>query len=89
MDMIFNHTQEWLNGEWAEGIVVSIFGLLSIITAMVLWLMATSHAGRSLVFPLLLCGIVYTGIGFNMLSVNKGRVEEYRSRYEKNPTEFV
>ncbi|WP_449032024.1 hypothetical protein [Prevotella histicola] len=89
MEMIFGHTQEWLNGEWTEGIIVTIFGLLTIVTVIALWLTATSHAGRSLVLPLLLCGLVYTGTGVSMLMTNRGRAEEYRNKYEKNPVEFV
>lgn len=89
METIFQHTQEWLNGEWTEGVVVTIFGLVTIFVVALLWGYVKSSAGHALVLPLLLYALAYTGIGVSMLANGRNRTEEYKAQYEKNPTEFV
>lgn len=89
METISEHTQEWLNGERTEGIIVTIFGLITISLVAFLWFYVKSPAGHALVLPLLLYALAYTGIGVSMLANGRNRTEEYKAQYEKNPIEFV
>lgn len=89
MEQIFEHTIQWLNGEWTEGIVVTVFGIVTIMASVILWQFVKSPAGHSLVLPILICGVAYSGIGVSLMAGNHNREGLYRSKYEKDPVEFV
>lgn len=89
MEMIFEHTQAWLNGERMEGIIVTVFGIVTILLVVGLWLFSTSTSGRALILPILLCGIAYTGIGASLIKGSHNRTETYRSMYEKDAVKFI
>lgn len=86
---LFHATQQWIKGELLEGIIVALFGILTIGMAVALWQYGKSPAARSLVIPVLLCGMAYTGIGLSLYLNNRGAEARYEQTFRANPTEFA
>lgn len=85
----FNHTENWINGEILEGVLVAIFGGLTIVLSVLLWQLGKSPATKSLIIPMMICGLIYTGIGLSLYFSNQGLAEQYRKEYVAKPEQFV
>lgn len=86
---LFYATRHWIDGELLEGIIVAFFGIVGIVIAVALWNSGKSPAARSLVVPILICGLVYTGIGLSIHFNNRGLKEKYSLEYQSDPEVFI
>lgn len=62
----FHHTENWINGEMLEGVLVAIFGVITIALGFLFWQLGKSPAAKSLLVPVMVCGLIYTGIGLSL-----------------------
>lgn len=85
----FNYTQDWVNGELLEGIIVTVFGIFTVLLGIALWHYAKSPAARALIFPIITCGIIYMSIGGGLCLNNRGLIEKFHTEYRANPKEFL
>lgn len=85
----FNHTQNWINGEILEGVLVAIFGGVTITLGFLFWQLGKSPVAKSLLIPMMVCGLIYTGIGLSLYFSNKNLAEQYHKEYIENSQQFV
>lgn len=62
----FHHTENWINGEILEGVLVAIFGVITIALRFLFWQLGKSPAVKSLLVPVMVCGLIYTDIGLSL-----------------------
>lgn len=85
----FHFTQDWVNGELLEGIIVAAFGIAAVLIGVALWHYGKSPAARALVLPVIICGLAYTGIGLSLRISDRGLTEKFRAEYQANPKTFI
>lgn len=84
-----HHTHDWLKGEFFEGTIVLMTGILLMIISGLFWKFGTTPNAKSLVIPILTVGILFSvGIGSMMFSHQK-RSKDFEHHYKENPLEFV
>ncbi|CAM1348043.1 hypothetical protein [Tenacibaculum crassostreae] len=86
---IFQHTTDWIKGELFEGKLVLIFGIITCICAFLFYKVGTTPNAKALLFPLLIAGFMFVGIGGSMLYSNPKRLAEFPKVYQENPDAFV
>lgn len=72
-----------------EGRIVLIFGIVTIIVAVLFWKVGSTPSAKAMLFPLLTVGILFSAIGGGMLFSNHNRMIEYPQTYQDNPAQFV
>ena len=85
----FKHTEDWFKGEAFEGGMLIIFGVLLVILALYFWKLGHTPTARVLVIPFLVVGLfcsIAAGVG---IIRNRSRLEAFRAKHDKAPTEFV
>jgi hypothetical protein len=83
------HTLDWCKGELFEGRIVLLFGLVTIVIALLFWKAGSTPNAKAMLFPLLAVGIMFAGIGGGMLYSNHNRITDYPQAFQNNPTEFI
>lgn len=86
---LIQHTMNWCRGELFEAKLIVLFAIISIISAFLFWKAGTTPNAKAMFIPLLLVGIMFSGIGGGMLYSNSKRMPEYKQAYEKNKIEFA
>lgn len=88
MDII-QHTTDWIKGEIFEGKVVLLFGVVTFICAFLFYKIGTTPNAKAMLFPLLVAGFMFIGIGGSMLYSNPKRLTEFPKAYQENPDVFI
>jgi len=86
---IFQHTTDWIKGELFEGKLVVFFGIITCICAFLFYKIGTTPNAKALLWPLLIVGFMFIGIGGGMLYSNSKRLVEFPKAYRENPKSFV
>jgi MFS family permease len=85
----YQHTQNWLKGEFFEGTIILISGIVLIIISLLFWKLGTTPNAKSLILPILIVGLLFTlGIG-SMMASNQKRTTSFEKSYRENPKEFI
>ena len=66
-----------------------MFGIFTIILAIVFWKIGTTPAAKGMLYPLVFVGLLYSVTGAGMIANNNKRINEYTLAYKNNPTQFV
>lgn len=86
---IFQHTTDWIKGELFEGKLVLLFGILTCFSAIIFYKIGTTPNAKAMLWPLLVTGFMFIGIGGGMLYSNPKRLNEFPKVYKENPKAFV
>lgn len=86
---LFEHTQNWLEGELFEGTIVLVSGIILLIISLVLWKFGSTPNAKALIIPIMVVGLLFSlGIGSMMVS-NQKRIINFEKAYQENPKEFI
>lgn len=85
----FNHTQDWIKGELFEAGLITAFGILSIVGAIVIHRMSALPSGKALLWPMVIAGIIYAAIGIGMTISNNKRAADFPQTYSADAGAFV
>lgn len=86
---LIHHTTNWLKGEILEAIIMSIFGVLIIISGLLFWKFGTTPYAKALIIPLLIVGSIPFFTGISNVITNKNRMEIYKQAWEKDNHQFI
>lgn len=86
---IIQHTTHWIKGELFEGKLVLLFGTVTLLSAILFYKFGTTPNAKAMLFPLLVAGLMFIGIGGGMLYSNPKRLAEFPKVYQENPKAFV
>lgn len=86
---IFQHTTDWIKGELFEGKLVLLFGILTCVSAVLFYKIGTTPNAKAMLWPLLIAGFMFIGIGGGMLYSNPKRLSEFPKAYKENPKAFI
>ncbi|MDY6206529.1 MAG: hypothetical protein SPI30_07300 [Prevotella sp.] len=89
MNGFFSHTEAWIRGEMLEGIMVCAFGLLTILAGLLFWRLGTMPSAKALLWPLVICGVIYASIGLSLRLSNGKRLAESEQVYLQDKEAFV
>ncbi|MEW4924419.1 hypothetical protein [Algibacter sp. 2305UL17-15] len=84
-----DYTNQWIKGELFEARLIVAFAFIIIVIALLFYYLGSTPSAKALVFPLLLVGILFLGIGGGMLYSNPKRSTEYAQLFGQNETEFI
>lgn len=85
---LIQHTINWAKGEMLEAIIMAIFGVIIVLSSLLLWKYGTPY-GKALFIPLLIVGIIPLIMGITGAISNKNRIPVYESAWQKDPAAFV
>jgi len=86
---LFEHTQNWLEGELFEGTIVLVSGIILLIISLGLWKFGSTPNAKALIIPIMVVGLLFTlGIGSMMFS-NQKRILNFEKSHQENPKEFL
>jgi putative Mn2+ efflux pump MntP len=85
----FDYTIDWCKGEIFEARIILIFGIIAVVCAIMFWKTGSTANAKAMFYPLLITGILFSGIGIAMLFKNNERMEEFARSYYDNKTTFV
>lgn len=86
---LIEHTTHWVKGEIFEGSAILVSGIITFITAFLLWQWGTTPNSKTLIIPTIVVGFLFVAMGISMLYFNNKRLPEMQTAYRQNPTEFV
>jgi len=85
----FDYTIDWCKGEISEARIILLFGIITIVCAVLFWKTGNTPNSKAMFFPMLIAGVLFSSIGIGMLFKNSERMEEFAKLYYENKTEFV
>lgn len=88
MDLI-NHTVEWIKGEYLEAAIIGGTGLALLAASAAFWRFGSSVSVKTMVWPLLLMGLLFAVAGFYNLSTFSAQEAELRQQASADPAQFV
>ena len=83
------HTLNWIKGEIFEARIIVLFGVLTIICALLFWKVGTTPSARAMLFPLLTVGIMFAAIGGGMMYTNPKRAVEFTKAFKTDPGQLI
>jgi len=78
MDFI-EHTIDWCKGEIFEARIILLCGIAVIALAFLFYKMGTTPNAKAMLYPLLVVGILFVGIGIAMSVSNANRITEFQT----------
>lgn len=88
MDFI-EHAIAWCKGEIFEGRIILISGIVVVILAFLFYKLGTTLNAKALLYPLLVVGFLFVGIGVTMPYTNSKRITKFQKAYNENPKAFI
>ncbi len=85
----YEHTEAWIKGELLEGALVCAFGIVTVVAGVLFGRLGTMPSAKALFLPLVVCGVIYAGIGVSLWLSNQKRLAEYEQVYLQNKEDFV
>jgi len=86
---LYEHTQNWLKGEFFEGTILLISGIILLIISLILWKFGSTPNAKALIIPIMVVGLLFIlGVGGFMVS-NQKRISNFEKSYQENPKEFI
>lgn len=85
----YTHTQNWIQGELFESVVILVFSVTVFGLAFAFWKFGATAGAKALILPLVLIGAIYLGVGASMQKSNQARQQNFPAQYDKNPAAFV
>jgi hypothetical protein len=85
----FENTLHWIKAELFEAWFILVFGVITSLGGFLFWKIGTTPGSQSLLWPLVLSGLIYAGIGTGMLVSNQKRLAVFPPLYEQNKSAFV
>jgi hypothetical protein len=89
MMQFFDYTIAWCKGEISEARIILLFGIITIVCAVLFWKTGNTANAKAMFLPLLVAGILFSSIGIGMLFKNNERLEEFAKVYYDNKTQFI
>lgn len=89
MANFYQQTEAWIDGELLEGALICIFGLATIVVAFLFYKFGGSPTAKALLYPLLVCGTLYTVTGISLRYTNVQRKAQYEAVYKQDADAFV
>jgi len=83
------HAINWCKGEIFEARLILLFGIVTIISAILFYKTGTTPGAKAMLFPLLVVGIMFSTIGSGMMYTNPKRMVEFQQAFDENPTTFI
>ena len=84
-----DHSLAWVHGERLEGAAIIALGVILMVSGGLLWKFGITPAARSMVLPLLLAGILITGICIVGEIRNFLRIDAFTQAHALDPAAFV
>lgn len=84
-----NHTITWSKGEIFEGVIIAVFGILTIVLGVIFWKFGGTPNAKALLIPLIMVGLIFTGSGISMIIFNQKRIVKFEQTFQKDPETFV
>lgn len=85
----FQNTINWIKGELLEAWLILSFGLFTIVLGVLFYKLGGTQGSRTLLWPLILTGIIYSAIGSGMLYSNYKRLTKFPEHYKTNHSKFI
>ena len=86
---IIDHAIAWCKGEIFEGRIILLSGLIVVVLAFLFYKLGTTPNAKAMLYPLLVLGIIFIGMGATMNYSNPNRITEFQEAYTENPEAFV
>jgi hypothetical protein len=83
------HTTNWVKGEIFEAYIFGAFGLLLLLSSLMLWKFGDTPNSKALIIPLIVVGIFFFGTAISGINSNTKRLPDYKKAFIKNKTEFI
>lgn len=88
MDFI-QHTVNWSKGEITEAIIMGIFGIIIVLSSVLLWKFGDTPYAKALVIPLFVVGIIPVIMGISGTISNKNRIPVYQNAWQQDKQGFI
>lgn len=86
---LIDHAIAWCKGEIFEGWLILLSGIIVVILAILFYKIGTTPNAKAMLYPLLVVGIMFVGIGGTMSYSNPKRVAEFQEASAENPEAFM
>ena len=86
---LIEYTTQWAKGEMFEGLCISILGVLTLVSTLLIWKYGTTVNAKALITPSLVLGLLFTAMGSFMIYSNNKRITEFEAAYQSNPKEYA
>ncbi|MDR6195815.1 hypothetical protein [Siphonobacter sp. SORGH_AS_0500] len=86
---LIQHTTTWIKGELFEAKLIVAFGLFSAVMGLLFWKAGHTPNAQALLWPLLVSGIIYLGVGGGMMVSNPKRMVELPQSYRQDKKAFA
>ncbi|MDF7820623.1 hypothetical protein P1X15_23565 [Runella sp. MFBS21] len=86
---LIQHTTNWIKGELFEAKLIVSFGILTAVVGFLFWKLGNTPNSHALLWPLLVCGVIYIGVGGGMLVSNPKRMVELPKSYQQDQKAFI
>lgn len=83
------HAVAWCKGEIFEGRLILLFGIIVLVSAFLFSKVGETPSAKAMLYPLLVVGILFVGIGGIMSYSNPKRIVEFETAYAENPKAFI
>jgi predicted membrane channel-forming protein YqfA (hemolysin III family) len=83
------HSINWIKGEIFEAYFFGAFGVLLMLSSLMLWKFGETPNSKALIIPLILIGVFFFGTAISGINSNNKRLPEFKEAFEKNKTEFI
>jgi hypothetical protein len=88
MDFL-QHTTNWIKGEIFEATIFGSFGLLTIISSLILWKFGDTPNSKALIIPIIVVGLLFWGTAITSINTNKKKLPQYTEAYKQDKSAFV
>ncbi|PWA05872.1 hypothetical protein [Flavobacterium psychrotolerans] len=88
MDFL-QYTTNWIKGEIFEATLFGSFGLLTIISSLILWKFGETPNSKALIIPLIVVGLLFLGTAITSINTNQKKLPQYTEAYKQEPSAFV
>ncbi len=83
------HTTNWVKGEIFEATIFGSFGVLTIISSLLLWKFGETPNSKALMIPLAVVGVFFLATAISGISSNVTRLPQYTEAFTKDKAEFL
>lgn len=84
-----DHAIAWCKGEIFEARIILIAGFIVMVLAFLFYKVGTTPNAKAMLYPLLVVGIMFVGVGGSMSYSNQKRITEFQKAYAENPEAFI
>ena len=83
------HATNWCKGEFFEGSMILLFGVIFLIITFCFWKFGTTPNARLFIVPTLILSLFFIGTGIYSTVRNHLRIPAFEKAYQANPDDFV